>query len=385
MPPLTSPSGCVSCASLAVKILELEGRISTLYKIPEAKKHLDTIVFKPAQSDTSSGLQPDPTAPTTAAAVSTSTPEPAVTAHSPAGESASPSEPVTTHGPAAPPLPISDDCWARFGAKPKGLQEREEFPSGTSWPTPTGCSSSAPSPFCLTYLSSEATFTSRHPSPPAAAAHQRAAPPPRSSGHSHEKLAEQRSGPSPHFFIRGYPATKDTKAAEVTESADPVLVIGSSMVRHVCVDKCRTSCHPGALVSDVRTSVLRLLRHCPSVSTVVIHAGSNDLKLEQSEKLKVDFISLIDSVLNSNKQCVISSPIPSSPFGDVKYSRLRQLHIWLKDYCCNRRIPYVDNFTTFFKRPDLFKHDRLHLNYTGSRLLSTNIDLTLHSCKAFIP
>ncbi|CAJ1076415.1 PREDICTED: zinc finger BED domain-containing protein 5-like [Xyrichtys novacula] len=114
MPPLTSPSGCVSCASLAEKILVLEGRISSLYKIQESEKHLDTIVFKPVQSDTSSGLEPEPTA----AAVSTSTPEPAVTAHYPAGESASPPEPVTTHRPAPPPLPISDDSWARFGAKP---------------------------------------------------------------------------------------------------------------------------------------------------------------------------------------------------------------------------------------------------------------------------
>ncbi|CAJ1086693.1 macrophage mannose receptor 1-like [Xyrichtys novacula] len=37
----STPSGFVSCASLAVKILELEGRISTLYKIQEAEKHLE--------------------------------------------------------------------------------------------------------------------------------------------------------------------------------------------------------------------------------------------------------------------------------------------------------------------------------------------------------
>ncbi|KAL7382219.1 hypothetical protein ABVT39_018767 [Epinephelus coioides] len=67
MAPLTSPSGCVSCAYLAEKTLELEGRISTLYKIQEAEKLLDTIVFRPAQTDTNSGLEPDATTPTTAA------------------------------------------------------------------------------------------------------------------------------------------------------------------------------------------------------------------------------------------------------------------------------------------------------------------------------
>ncbi|CAJ1066374.1 uncharacterized protein LOC121656406 [Xyrichtys novacula] len=117
--------------------------------------------------------------------------------------------------------------------------------------------------------------------------------------------------------------------------------------------------------------------------SVVAHVGSNDLHLQQSEKLRNDFIQLIDSILDVGKQCVISGPFPSPRFGDVKFSRSQQLHIWLKDYCCNRGIPYVDNFTTFYTRTDLFKHDRLHPNYTRSRLLSLNIDLTLHSCKAF--
>lgn len=438
MPALTSPSGCVSCASLAVKILELEGRISTLYKIQEAEKYLDTIVFKPAQPDSSSGLEPDPTA-----VVPTSSPDPAFAAHSPARESTSPPEPVTAHGPTPPPFPIPDESWALFGAKPKGLvSSTPSQPWSRAGPSSRrGKSSPHPRPdFSLPLQntfdilgmtdfpplaappSSRLSYGSRRSPParrrrtmphftpapgrtrfppvsptspgrppsPTAAAHQRSGPPPCSSTDGcPEKLAgqltEQHSRPPPRLSVGGHPATKGTEVPERNESADPVLVVGSSMVRHVRINKCRTSCHPGALVIDVRTSALRHLRHSPSISTVVINACSNDLKLELSEKLKVDFISLIDSVLNSNKQCVISGPIPSPRFGDVKYSRLRQLHIWLKDYCCNRGIPYVDNFTTFFKRPDLFKHDRLHLNYSGSRLLSTNIELTLHSCKAFFP
>lgn len=35
-------------------------------------------------------------------------------------------------------------------------------------------------------------------------------------------------------------------------------------------------------------------------------------------------------------------------------SRPRQLHIWLKSYCCTRSILYVDNFTTFHNKTDLF-------------------------------
>uniref|UniRef100_A0A3B3ILY7 SGNH hydrolase-type esterase domain-containing protein n=1 Tax=Oryzias latipes TaxID=8090 RepID=A0A3B3ILY7_ORYLA len=116
-------------------------------------------------------------------------------------------------------------------------------------------------------------------------------------------------------------------------------------------------------------------------NTIIVHAGVNDLKLQQSETLKKDFITLIHSIKQLDKQCIISSPLPSPRFGDIKFSRQRQLHIWLKGHCLSNNIPYVDNFTTFFNRPNLFKPDGIHPNQTGSQLLSMNIELTLRSAK----
>lgn len=170
-----------------------------------------------------------------------------------------------------------------------------------------------------------------------------------------------------------------TTVAANTRPGPSVLVLGSSMVRHVRVRNAYTSCHPGALVLDINRSAPNIIRHYPSASTVVIHAGINDLKLEQSEKLKDDFITLINTIHSSNKQCIISGPLPPPRFGNVKYSRLRLLHVWLKTYCMLNRIPSVDNFLTFFNRPGLFKKDRLHPNIPGSRLLSQNIKLTIES------
>ncbi|KAJ0059262.1 hypothetical protein NL108_011657 [Boleophthalmus pectinirostris] len=49
---------------------------------------------------------------------------------------------------------------------------------------------------------------------------------------------------------------------------DPsVLVLGSSMVRHVRVNRGHTSCHPGALVKDIIDSAPTIIRHHPTVST----------------------------------------------------------------------------------------------------------------------
>ena len=171
-----------------------------------------------------------------------------------------------------------------------------------------------------------------------------------------------------------------TPASSTTTRPGPsVLVLGSSMVRHVRLRNAYTSCHPGALVLDINHSAPHIMRQHPSASTVVIHAGINDLKLQQSEKLKQDFTTLINTIQNSNKQCIISGPLPPPRFGNIKFSRLRDLHKWLKHYCMKKQIPYVDNFLTFFKRPGLFKMDHLHPNIPGSRLLSLNIELTIES------
>ena len=153
------------------------------------------------------------------------------------------------------------------------------------------------------------------------------------------------------------------------------------MVRHVHCPNTETFCYPGAQVLHINSKLHELLRDNPSASTVVTHVGSNDIKLQQSEKLKDDFKTLIDTVLESGRQCVISGPLPSPRFGDVKFSRMRQLHIWLKKLCCTMGIPFVDNFHVFWKRPDLFARDGLHLNGKGKRLLAHNIELTLKSCR----
>ena len=157
-----------------------------------------------------------------------------------------------------------------------------------------------------------------------------------------------------------------------------------SMVRDVQVNKCYSSCQPGANTNELDDVIPQLLHARPSARTVVAHLGGiNDLRLQQSTKLRGDCIHLIDNILHMNKQCIISGPLPPPTFGDFNSSRLQQLHVWLKGYCNNTGIPYVDNFTTFLNRPDLFKRDRLHLNLAGARLLSRNIELTLHSCKTF--
>ncbi|KAJ8342720.1 hypothetical protein SKAU_G00326480 [Synaphobranchus kaupii] len=72
------------------------------------------------------------------------------------------------------------------------------------------------------------------------------------------------------------------------------------MVRHVVVPKAQTFCYSGACVQDISTAALQLFRqHTGGSASTVVHAGINDLRFQQSEKLKADFVSFIDGVLDA--------------------------------------------------------------------------------------
>ncbi|KAJ8349409.1 hypothetical protein SKAU_G00245390 [Synaphobranchus kaupii] len=63
------------------------------------------------------------------------------------------------------------------------------------------------------------------------------------------------------------------------------LVVGSSMVRHLNFFSAETLCYPGGLVMDINSSITSALREHPMASNAIVHIGSNDIKLQQSEKL----------------------------------------------------------------------------------------------------
>ncbi|MCJ8732129.1 hypothetical protein PDJAM_G00207530, partial [Pangasius djambal] len=74
-------------------------------------------------------------------------------------------------------------------------------------------------------------------------------------------------------------------------------IIGDSIVRHVrattAKGKVRTCCFPGARVLDVVAQVPAILNK-KNIGAVVLHAGTNDTRLRQTEILKKDFRSLVE-------------------------------------------------------------------------------------------
>uniref|UniRef100_A0A8C7Y637 SGNH hydrolase-type esterase domain-containing protein n=1 Tax=Oryzias sinensis TaxID=183150 RepID=A0A8C7Y637_9TELE len=165
-------------------------------------------------------------------------------------------------------------------------------------------------------------------SPPAAGVAVTAAtsPPPGASPPSSAASPARATGVTPTPACSPAATGPLTSAARSRGRGDPPgsFVVGTSMVRYVRVNGSRTFCHPGALIRDITNSAHQLSLRNPSTHTIIVHAGVNDLKFQQSETLKKDFITLIHSIKQLDKQCIISGPLPSPRFGDIKFSRLQR-------------------------------------------------------------
>ncbi len=173
--------------------------------------------------------------------------------------------------------------------------------------------------------------------------------------------------------------------APLCETELYAVVIGDSIVRHVratlAEGKEHTHCLPGARVLDVSAQIPAILKDDESVAAVVIHAGGNDTKLRQTETLKRDFRSLIETVRSTSPAAtiIVSGPLPTYQRGHERFSRLFALNEWLLSWCKDQKLLFVNNWNLFWERPRLFRADGLHPSRVGAELLSDNISRTLRS------
>lgn len=116
-----------------------------------------------------------------------------------------------------------------------------------------------------------------------------------------------------------------------------------------------------------------------SITRVIVHVGTNDTALQQSELTKSDFNRLFNFLKQCGKSVFISGPIPTVGRGAGRFSRLLGLHDWLQSACRAHRVCYVDNFNIFWQRMSLFKTDGLHPNKRGSEMLAAHIQHVVRS------
>ncbi|KAI2645925.1 ATP-dependent DNA helicase Q1 [Labeo rohita] len=189
-----------------------------------------------------------------------------------------------------------------------------------------------------------------------------------------------RTSPPPVFEI----STRN-RFAPLCEMESDAVIVGDSIVRNVhatlAKGKVHTHCFPGARVLCVSVQIPAILKDGESVGTIVLQTGVNDTKLRQTEVLKRDFSSLIETVHSTSPatRIVVSGPLPTYRRGHGRFSRLLALNEWLLTCCKEQKLLFVNNWTLFGECPRFFRADGLHPSRVGAELLSDNISRTLCS------
>ncbi len=111
-------------------------------------------------------------------------------------------------------------------------------------------------------------------------------------------------------------------------------------------------------------------------SKIVIHVGANDVRLRQSEITKNYFKEVCELANTMSDTVICSGPLPAYRamrfIADCHHSMAGCLK-----WCPQNNIDFIDNWTSFWGRPNLLKRDGLHPSWGGAALLSRNMAQSL--------
>ncbi|KAK3569646.1 hypothetical protein QTP86_002655 [Hemibagrus guttatus] len=102
-----------------------------------------------------------------------------------------------------------------------------------------------------------------------------------------------------------------------------------------------------------------------NIRAVVLHSGTNDIRLRQTEILK-DFRSLVEKVRTTSPTMRIIVSGPTFQRGIERFSKLFAFNEWLLSWCQDQKLPFVDNWNLFWERPRLYRSDGLHPSRVGA-------------------
>ena len=162
-------------------------------------------------------------------------------------------------------------------------------------------------------------------------------------------------------------------ADQLSPSPPSTIIIGDSIIRHVSFNNAHTVVFPGATVALITDKIQEVTTSFPDTDSLIVHVGTNDIKKQQSELLKREFIKLFGVLKHLHYRVSISGPTPTLGRGLGRFSRLLSLNTWLRSACLTYNLNFIDNFDIFWHRENLFSVDGLHLNFAGARALSSNL------------
>ncbi len=95
-----------------------------------------------------------------------------------------------------------------------------------------------------------------------------------------------------------------------------------------------------------------------------------DFASRRSLKNNVKVVCELANTMSDTLIC--SGPLPACRGNNI-HSRLLSLDGWMSKWGLQKNIGFIDNWTSFWGRPDLLKRDGLHPSWGGATLLSRNM------------
>ena len=179
----------------------------------------------------------------------------------------------------------------------------------------------------------------------------------RKKGKNRRNKAPKKGGEKPEIFIFGDSLARDLEGM---------------MIPRLDNSKTRVKCLPGKGVKKIREQVERVKTDHSSV--IVTMVSGNDLYLRKgqvggTEKIVKEVMGTVDDAGLKTRRRVVVGMIPRRGPSWTALSKNIAINERLADLCTAEGVFFVDPYTRFYKRNDLYQRDGVHLTLKGQAVL----------------